>query len=215
MLQGQYFEYLAIGGGVGEDVTDLPRLKKGGKGIDQIRIEQQAAKTKAVLYNPKHPEYLGFKIKNTQVRLEDEQKRGVADIEAEKDGEDWIIDLKLTRSFTQVQPPYSYGHMEDMDLIQLNLYKDMYDKQFGKDCKTGILVAEKSPPLRIKNVTIELTKESMKDMEERVQTGYETIAAYNEHEWLYNPSKWECNDCPLACKARYSEKMIIQETIRY
>jgi len=204
-----YFEYLAIGGGVGdEDVTDLPRLKTGAKSADQIRIEEQAEIFKNALYNDKCPYYLGFEVVDTQVHVENDTSKGFIDVLAKRGDELAIIDLKLTRDFYGVSPPYSYGDMSSMDMIQLALYKYLYDQEHGTDVSTYIFVGDYTPKMNRKLVKVDVSANKIDEVLSRIDQGYETIDLYQKHGWTYDPSEWECKDCPLRCEHRFEKKVI-------
>lgn len=214
MLKGMYFEYLAIGGGVGDDdITDLPRNKNGSKTADQIRIEEQANIFKNALYNDKCPYYLGFEVVDTQVHVEDEKSKGFIDVLAKRGDELAIIDIKLTRDFHGVNPPYSYGDMNSMDMIQLALYKYLYDKEHGTDVTTYIFVGDYSTKMNRKLVQVDVSLNKIDEVLARIDEGYKVIDAYQENGWTYDPSEWECKDCPLRCDNRYEKKVIELETI--
>jgi hypothetical protein len=214
MLKGMYFEYLAIGGGVGdEDVTDLERLKNGKKSTDQMRIEEQAQVFKDALFNTDSSTYLGFKVIDTQVEVENEYSKGVIDVVAEKDGKPCLIDVKLTRDFYQVKPPYGYGYMDQMDMIQMMLYKKLYDEEHGTDVDIYIFVADFSPKMNRKLVKIHVSDKKMAEVQERLDTGYEVIDLYQEKGWTYDPSERECKECPLECEHRYVKETVPLEDL--
>src|SRR5882672_5401934 len=69
MDQGNFFEYLCIGGNArGEAIKSLPLTLKGEKTAVQKRIETQA-ELFGKMFDPKAQEFLGYKIVDTQVKL--------------------------------------------------------------------------------------------------------------------------------------------------
>jgi len=102
MDQGNFFEYLCIGGNAkGEAITSIPLTLKNEKTAVQKRIEKQAELFHK-MFDPTAKEFLGYKIVGTQVKLsgaiDGNLVEGTADILATRlsDGARVIIDLKLT-----------------------------------------------------------------------------------------------------------------------
>jgi hypothetical protein len=165
------------------------------------------------LYDKDCEYYLGFEVLETQVRVEDEIAKGVIDVVAKRGDELALIDIKLTRDFYSVAAPYGYGYMDSMDMIQMALYKYLYDEAHGTNVSTYILVGDFSTQYRRKLVEVDVSQKMLDEVFSRLSTGYEVIDLYQKHGWTYDPSKRECDDCPLKCSNRYEKEVFDNETI--
>lgn len=217
MDKGKYFEYLAIGAGAvsGEDVTDLPRLQNGRKSIDQVRIEEQAARFKRFI-DKQDPEFQGFELGETQIELKIGNRKGTIDFETIEvaDGSRWINDLKLTKDLTSTRSQYGWGHpWKDLDLVQMVHYSDLYEEKTGIKPRIGLWVFDYSPELRIKFGEIKVSQKARNAKELRFSAAEEVIELYKINGWIKQPSEYECRRCTLNCSVRFKpgpiEKLII------
>ena len=151
MQKGSYFETLCIGKGAGGRITeDLPRKRvvrdrevenekrkehglpivKGDKTIDQIRIEAQAVRFKALAAKYQItilPENCQVQVlipwhKNPDIHLSMEYDIFPTTIIAEGGLRLAIIDVKLTANIHSDFGEYAWGNPEQMDLIQSYMY---------------------------------------------------------------------------------------------
>jgi hypothetical protein len=214
MMRGSYFEYLAIGGGVGiNEVTSLPKLKNGEDAISTTRIEEQAARMKASLEDTSHPDYLGLIVDDTQVVLEGDGKKGTLDIIGHFNDNPIIgkefanrkvfADVKLTRDLYGVRPPYCYGDIDSMDLVQLEHYTNLYRLNYNEIPVVCYLVADYSPRLNFQLQAISITDEDIKSVNKRFDIAEEVRLEYEDKGWITDPSEKECEKCPLKCNNRY------------
>jgi len=219
MDKGSYFEKLAIGSGAikGEEVQDLPRLASGAKSVDQKRIELQADRCYRMLFNASDPDYLGFRVLNTQLRLEKNGRSGVLDIVAHyKDNSLWVIDLKLTKDLSSDRTKYGWGNdWSEIDLLQLVHYQDLYFDYFGERPIMGLLVFDYSPQMRVEHAKINISNRRHEDKEERFKRAEEVINLYEQKGWIKYPSLNECRTCPLQCDQRKETSDIVKKTIQY
>lgn len=207
MLKGSYFEQLWLGmGAKDEQVIDLPRLKNGNKSKDQLRIEEQAIRAKE-LFDPTHKDFLGFTINAVQVKLSDENSEGTADIWAtDREGESWLIDAKLTGDLTSTFGPYAWGRpWEELDLVQLPHYQDLFLKQYGHRPRMALFVADYSPAKRISFDELVISDERRKTKNARFSAARKIFEEYSLEGFPVEPSEKECKDCKLDCKFRYNE----------
>ena len=220
MDKGKYFEWLALGGGAkgsDQEVTDLPRVYGGKKSVDQIRIEEQAERFKR-LFKPDDPDYQGLEITDTQIKLSDLDKRheGTLDFQTKEivSGNVWINDLKLTRDVTSTRSKYGWGNSwSDLDMLQMILYADLFEKKHGIKPRVALWVFDYSPAKKIKIGEIKISRgaKSIKDL--RMDAVIDVMELYHQDGWTTVPSESECRLCPLTCAARYSpgpiEKFVI------
>jgi hypothetical protein len=151
MQKGSYFETLCIGKGAGGRITeDLPRKRlpkdreaenekrkehgipeiKGDKTIDQIRIEEQAARFKVLAAKYQItilPENCQVRLiipwhKNPEVYLTMEYDIFPTAIITQEGPKLAIIDIKLTANIHSDWGEYAWGSPDQMDLIQSYMY---------------------------------------------------------------------------------------------
>ena len=151
MLKGAFFETLCIGRGAGGRITDdLPRKRlvkarelenkkriesglpeiKGEKTMDQIRIEQQAARFKilapkyqiTVMENNSQVKIIVPWHKNPEIMLSCEFDIFPTAIITNEGLKMAIIDLKLTADVNATYGEYCWGSPEFLDLIQAYMY---------------------------------------------------------------------------------------------
>ena len=218
MERGKYFEQLLLGHSADEKekISDLPRLDNGAKSIDQVRIEAQAERGKRVLSNPNDPEYLGFGVVSTQLRVTNEDESGVIDIEATDGTNDWIIDVKLTRDLTNTRTIYGWGNdLSKMDLVQLAHYSNLYEQTVGRRPRVGFLIFDYSPKKRIKFSEIILSESKQQEKTDRFNMAKGVVKLYQEKGWVTTPSVGECEKCNIGCSVREYPSKIIKEVINY
>lgn len=212
MDYGKYFEYWAIGGSAKEDdeVTDLPRLKNGNISAAHSRINEQIVRFKE-LFEPKHEDFLGFKITNTQGVLKESGNelgnlRGVYDVLVnDEDGNEAILDLKLTSDAVLTMHPKHWGHPDDMlDVTQAEYYINMMHSKDGKLRKFYYLVFDYSPRKNVKFIEVSIdSEEGLKPIRNRIKKFREEIEVQDFSE--ENPDKFECDSCPLKCSSRIAD----------
>ena len=209
MLGGLYFESLVLGQTAGDDTLDGSHFKRnrdGSKKVDQVRIEKQAGKVKAMLFDKDHDSYLGFDVKQVQVVLEGgtatHPLKGVLDIIAEKEGKPAIVDLKLTKSISGGRPPYSYDEVSSMDMAQAVIYTELYKQAYGQETDFYFLVADYSPQMRIKLIKVNLSNKTLDSVMGRLDNAAWVLEMYEANGWVTDPSINECRGCPLECADR-------------
>ena len=220
MDKGKYFEWICLGGGAigpGDDVTDLPRTNTGKKTIEQIRIEEQAARFSR-LFDPDSPEFLGFIIIDKQVEIYDpnNNSKGTIDfvVRDVTDSSTMIIDLKLTKDATSTRSEYGWGNSwSELDMLQLIHYRDLYYVHSRVLPRTALLVFDYSPDKVIKFGEILISEKARRKKDIRIATGWDVIDLYNKNGWITIPSKYECAACPLNCPDRNKENVIERFTI--
>ena len=217
MDKGKYFEWICLGGGAvsGQDVTDLPRTSLGKKTIDQIRIEEQAARFMR-LFDPKSNEFQGFEIIDKQVELKHNGRKGTLDFVTRhiETNTIWIDDLKLTRDANSTRSEYGWGHdWSDLDLVQMVHYADLYEDVYGIRPRVGLWVFDYSPDMLVRFGEIIISDKARKKKELRFASAVDVIGRYKENGWIKLPSEHECKSCKLSCPVRYKaqpiEKLII------
>lgn len=207
MDKGKYFEWICLGGGAvtGQDVTDLPRLLTGKKSLDQIRIEEQAARFKD-LFNPAHIDFQGFEIIDAQVEMRVDGRKGTIDFVTREvaTGEVWINDLKLTRDATSTRSEYGWGHdWADLDLLQMVHYRDLYHKSFDILPRAALWVFDYSPNKNVKFGEVVVSEKARQKKDFRFETAVEVVEQYKSNGWTKLPSENECKNCKLQCALRH------------
>ena len=208
MDRGKYFEFLCIGGSARSDdeVTDLPRLRNGEKTAMQLRIEAQVAKF-TCMFTPNNPQYIGHKIVDTQIEVRHNGRKGTIDFLTEdEDGTLWMWDLKLTSDAESTRTQYGYGNdWNEMDLMQLIHYYDLYKGKFNKPVRLALLVFDYSPSMNVKANEIVVTEQALDLKELRFTCAEHAVQKYEKYGWITIPSVHECSACPLKCSARIAE----------
>lgn len=196
MVRGLYFEQQAIGKSVdGEEDIEWPGFK--GKLYD--RANKQADKFKKTMKDE------DWQITDIQVKAENDRIKGVWDIQAldafERPN---ITDLKFTRDING-RPPYSYAHLDQMDHVQLAMYKALGKETQGIDFAMYYYVADYSPREKVIFPKMKITQREIDDMYRRVDEAFDIIQYWDSHEYPLKPSKRECERCNLECNARFTE----------
>lgn len=219
MDRGKYFEQLLFGYSANKDekVSDLPRLDNGTKSTDQLRIEAQAERGRRILFDKQDPEYLGFNVISTQLALKFEDESGTADIVAsDKDGNIWILDVKLTKDLTNTRTEYGWGNdLSQMDLLQLVHYAQLYEKIYGTRVSIAYLIFDYSSSKRIKVSVVNISQQRFEERNGRFKAAKEVVARYQERGWALSPSAKECENCFLSCLKRKEASKIIKEQVNY
>jgi hypothetical protein len=218
---GNYFETLVIGGCAhSEPLTELPLLKNGKKSAAHQRIDQQAEYAKAMLYDPEHPDYIGFQVEGTQIELhnKDINFRGTLDIiGTHRDGRPVMADLKLTGDVNATFGPYPWGEPERMDFLQQVLYSYLYEKSFGIRPMNLLLVYDFSAEMGKKVIELELEGSSYDDLFDRITDFEHAINHYNENGYTKYPSLKECEGCPfeeIGCDTPFTVDKVEKVTIK-
>lgn len=223
MEQGAFFETLCLGSGRdGEQVTDLPRRLNGSKRIAHIRIEQQAKEFHRLCRT--HQIYITEE--NTQVQItkklaDDVFLSGHIDIfpvgllDPEIGYTLGIIDLKLAKNIHNTWGEYCWGMAEDLDDIQAQIYlfliedvdfginphldNELFHTALKHDKKAYFYwwVFDYKP--KTENVFIRAEKSELKRMEliETLRKTYKLVRWHEKNGWGTNPSKENCESCPL------------------
>lgn len=206
-IKGQYFEQLVFGASAYENkpVKDLPRLLNGEKSIDQIRIENQAAKIKVWIEGENN---LGLTKIASQLELKYGDRSGTLDLVLVNsyDGDIWVVDLKLTKDLINTRTIYSYGNdWALMDQLQLSHYGWLYEKNFNIKPRLGLLVADYSPNKRIEFGEIILGPKKSEERGFRFEEVKAAISLYEKNGWIKCPAIKECARCKLDCDKRLSK----------
>lgn len=208
MKKGNYFEWLILGANAQQKDPPSPiLLKNGNKSTDTLRIEEQASRVKALLFDPAHPDWLRLTPIQAQLFLPGGKatRGGTIDLlafdAAAKDY--WIVDLKLTGDLTSKRTPYSWGNdWAEMDNLQLIHYRTLAEHHFKVPFRTGLLVADYSPRKRIEFGEINFTEDAVAEYEQRFSYVEQGIEHYNTKGWPRIPEKNNCGICTLNCEKR-------------
>ena len=205
MLRGSYFEQQWLGAGATDEVVlDLPRLKNGDKSAVHNRIDAQVEKCKK-MFEETSDTFLGFSIKQVQLKMASEDREGTADIWAiDKDGGSWLIDVKLTEDLTSTYSKYSWGRpYDELDLIQLPHYQSLFNHTYGHKPRMALFIVDYSPQMRIEFNEIVVSDDKMSEKEMRFESARNVLDVYLKDGFPKNPSKQECKDCGvLDCSLR-------------
>lgn len=219
MKRGSYFELGVLGAGAipGSETSDLPRLKSGDKSAVQKRIDEQIERVRGMLFDEKHPEYLGLKIAETQLAITTEDRSGVIDIVAYENGIDvpMLLDLKLTADLESDYGPYAWGNdWRDLDLVQLPHYADLYHEQFGIKPRTGYIIADYSTKKNVLFGELLISSDKFEEKERRFTDALNVIKLYEDHGWVVDPSIEQCQLCKLQCEHRVTSQ-VIKKVVKY
>jgi hypothetical protein len=215
MNKGKYFEYLCLGGGADktDEVTDLPRTLKGGKTVDQERIESQVVMFQRLLDE--------FEIKLTDVQHKfskewdhpnniwmDEYEiliEGTIDFihdlhtfAMNQNGESvWmdldgcVHDLKLTANIWETYTRGSWAYPWSMDHSQVAVYQYLTDAPF---C---YWVFDYKPKPEFRLWQHDASQIEMMEMHERIRKSVEKVIEYSEAGWPKLPAFYRCETCPV------------------
>jgi hypothetical protein len=202
MNYGRYFETLVIGGsGHDAGLTELPLLKSGNKTAVNLRIDKQAEYCKEILFNPDHPDYLGFEVTGTQVKLRDDASNyeGIADIigQTVKDSIPVLADLKLTGDVNATFGPYPWGAPWNMDFFQQELYSYLFEIVYGVKPKNILIVFDFSTNMGKKVFHLKEDDQTRSRLFDRIDTFDEALRHYKENGFTKYPSRKECEGCPF------------------
>lgn len=214
MIKGLYFETLAIGSSAKSD--ELPdvsflRTAKGEPKVELVRIEEQAQRFKD-LFDPNHPDFLGFTIKDSQVTMYDDELKikGTFDFDAVDEFEsECLFDIKFTSDVTNSYGDYSWGRDPyEINWRQQVLYKDLYQNSYGKAPKMYVIVFDSSPKKGIKLFKLNISDTAVREVLDQFGDAWAHIGKYNENGWPVKPTESNCETCPLKCEARYVKPAI-------
>lgn len=211
MMYGSWFETIAIGSGVNGKVTEpTPSMAKSAYAP---RVKKQAEDCQAYFKS------LGGKIISTQEYIYtsvidgDGQEIlvcGGLDVlygfpdNDEKD--DIIIDLKFNGDTDNDFGPYQFGNPERVNPQQGVHYKMLYKAKYGKDCGFEWWVFDKSPTMKQKRISLDVSEISNLLHLEKVSRIYNEITfAIAMDDWEYKNSFDNCRNCPVKCQ--YERKL--------
>lgn len=208
-LKGIYFETLALGEHSGGD--ELPDvsfmlLKDKSPNAELKRIIDQSNRFKE-LFDPSHPDFLGFTIKSTQQTLlcDRSKRKGILDFHCEDVfGEQCIFDLKFTADVESTFGDYAWGReASEIDWGQQVLYQDLYEAMYGARPKMYVMVFDASPRKGIRLFDLSISEAKTETVREIYTSAWEDVNEYNESGWPTSPSEKNCSSCPLDCIARF------------
>jgi hypothetical protein len=207
MMRGSYFESICLGSGVNGQITaDLPRLASGKKSIEQIRIDDQAARFHS-LFSPESEEFLGWLITDKQLHLTDSTREGTIDFRCRRDGIKSIWDLKLTADMMS-QGGWWYD-IGSMDHIQLAFYKHLHRLNYNEDCETYYALFDYSTKKNVKILKINISEETLGNCLERFDVVEKTLLETVEFPII--PSYSECAKCRVECMERVFKPIVTFE----
>lgn len=210
---GKYFEYLCLGRGavLGDEVTDLPRLRNGSKSVSQLRIEDQSERFLNMV-NPFSDQFTGWEVNQSQVHsiIKDESLGVKLSYTIDFIGENIyyeksLFDLKLTSDVNAVRHPKNWGHpVDELDLFQGKFYISNYKKEFKEEVPFRYWVFDYSTDKKLLKLIIEPSKEVYEEVDDNLSDVINLINNYKKIEFEERiPSKEECSTCPLNCSVRF------------
>lgn len=219
--RGLYFESMGLGETAhGDAVTDLPRLRNGQKGIDQIRIDAQIENFKRLAVEHGTVIIPEGKNKNIQVKHKVVWDGGpeFSDIKVfitmafdwvtpitvdNKDYHAAIVDLKLSGNMKTNFGEFCWSRPEDMDHISMFIYSFstklpvfywVFD--YSKHLLNQIypINTNINHPDRQKQDEARLR---LKEMDETIRKCIIDIQTYDQLGWHTEPSFENCKNCPI------------------
>jgi len=220
MIRGLYFESLIISKNAKEEedwinsYRDTFYTKFDKKRASTIRIEDQAELAKSMLFDKSSDNYLGWEVKDCQIKYSNANEEGTWDILAENDAGDVAdIDIKLTGNLESTYSEYSWGNYDSRDFVQQVHYHNLHKEKYGVDPKTFLLVFDYSVRKNCMFLELDIHKDAFERLKERKFSFWSTVNKYHKNGWTEIPSESECKNCPLnkICKKSWVEKEIEQE----
>lgn len=213
MLYGSFFEKLCLGSGAGyqDDVTDLPRLKNGAKSIDQQRIELQAAKFKR-MFDENSSEFIGWHIKNKQIKLSWGSIEGTIDFDAYNSECQKPWDLKLN---ADLDSDWGYwSNPEELDLLQSPTYVKLYEENVLSCNEFSYIIFDYSPKMNVAIIDVTVTDEAIAAALKRFEEAEATMLEFDLlEEWPRVPNPVDCRYCRLDCNVKINKAGYIYKQI--
>jgi hypothetical protein len=204
MQKGNFFESLVIGcTSDGTVVTELPALKKGGKSVDQIRIEEQAAECKRLLNDEFKIRILGKQtVFQVQVNEHffvktavDIYGTGHSDL---INSDHVVIDLKLTESVENKFGDFAWGSPEFLDHTQAFLIDYLYNAKFKHKPDFYYFVFDYSPSKGFKFLKKRITEVDQFEMINRIEYAMGRIAMFEADGYVTVANAKNCKNCPIS-----------------
>lgn len=213
MVKGQRFEWLAVGSKNREgDIPEIPKLKNGSKGTDELRIEGQAEVFKQVLPHYNMQLLLPEGQDNPSVALnyefgEDVLLTGIFDALISWNGAPAIMDLKLTASLVSRWGPNGkpgWGDYFNMDHLQAYLYIYLAEKIFKRKMRFVYALFEYGPDPKFKFIEIKDSSMRRAEMLHRIADARDKLLAFAEQDYPRQGHYLQCVKCAEkdTCPAR-------------
>lgn len=236
MMNGQFFETLALGSTAYGVMDSLPLTKKGTKSISQQRIEEQVLNFKLVceqhgiIINKEEKPGMPKNVQKNfyiPIELEGFNEEGIetvismtADILSpisygQVDYPMAVLDLKLTWDRNSTFGDYCWGVPEYMDHIQAYVYGFILGFPFfyivfdynSKERGYKIIPVNTN----LQHPDSNKREEAMRRYKETIEIIKETINRilnHHYHGWYTNPNHDNCKSCPLECLDRNKNQEI-------
>lgn len=227
MLRGQYFESQTIGGTAHKDelVTDLPRLKNGGKSARHKRVDDQILKFQTLANQHGmviDPNKIQYEIAHPWPEDEKYTIQGVIDLLSPisyADGETGemvdlplaIIDIKLTENLYTTYGDFSWAYPSNMDHLQAQCYSWLFKQNYEKDIPFFYWVFDYKPSGAENQLFLKkIDNTEMAEFKQTVRTVIAEIEFNQETGWEERPSEENCKKCPLRINEACNKAMTRQ-----
>jgi hypothetical protein len=228
---GNYFEYLCTGALPRDGKIPEPERKKGkiekviikkGKKLKNGKRAKDKIEEKIILGELTAPyarmviqaerfkrtvKAHGIKILKTGLELKYQDKKGVADILAQVDGEEAIIDIKSTgligNRFDDMGWDVNALSEKDKIMIQPVFYKWLWRKLYGKDIPFYFTVFSNTNEYDCLFIKVVIDEDRFPQLENVMRNSSKMLDKFIEEGFKAIPDVKECADCPInkTCKS--------------
>lgn len=213
MLYGQYFEWMCLGTRTRNGkVPFIPKLKKGGKPVAQLRIEEQV-KVFHDLIRKRNIRILATDVTSeAEFTLPNGRKVvlfGTQDILVEEKGKLGIIDLKLSADINSSYGVYAWGNEDKINKIQPSFYKYIRKTITGIKHFFEFWVFDYKPEPEHLIHPAETTWEDVYEMTNEIQNAIIKLEAFEREGYPAIGDPDECKNCSVKnCLSRVAENKL-------
>jgi hypothetical protein len=240
---GNYFEYLCTGALPRDGKIPEPERKKGkvekviikkGKKLKNGKRAKDKIEEKIILGELTAPyarmviqaerfkrtvKAHGIKILKTGLELKYEDKKGVADILAEVDGEEAIIDIKSTgligNRFDDMGWDVNALSEKDKIMIQPVFYKWLWRRLYGRDIPFYFTVFSNTNEYDCLFIKVVIDEDRFPQLENVMRNSGKMLDKFIEEGFKAIPDVKECAECPINKTCKSFTDIPLLQTVHY